>query len=259
MKKRPFFRSLLALSVLCFLPGWAVVHAETTNYSGATAITSIPCVLSTPGTYYLSQDFSVNLSNNYGIGIAASGVTIDLNGHTITNTNGAANTAYGIYASNWANVTVRNGTISGFFYGVLMASSSFTASTTSYGHLVENVNFVKNTFCAADLQGIGCRYYHCRAVLTGGASNESTYFNFALDGTGNSIEDCDVSSKVGSNPAYGITVANGVDNFVLNNRISGVDDGILLLQSNAGFKYSYNLTSGVTTPYTGGTNAGNNN
>lgn len=239
-----------------------MTRAETTNYSGATQIASLPYTISTPGTYYLAQDFTVSVTGAISINVLTSNVTIDLNGHTITNTYGAGNSAYCIGATNLSNITVRNGTINGYYYGFLVTSSYFDTRCTSYGHQAENVTFIKNTFCATNLQGIGCRLYHCRAILTGGTTVQSAYYNFALDGTGNTVEDCDVSGKTGTNPAYGITVASATDNFVLNNRISGVTNGVLLLTGTASYKYRDNLTSGVATPYSTGanaTNAGNNN
>lgn len=254
-----FFSVNLGISILlvsCIGQWPASLKAETTDNSGATELTSLPASITTPGTYYLKSDFSVNMSNGQAIAVNASGVTIDLNGHTVTNTYGLANTAAGIAANGQAMITVRNGTITGFCYGVIFFASSFDASSSSYGHLVENVSLVKETFCAVDLQGFGSRIYRCRAVLTGGTTNQSGYIGLELDGASNSIVDCDVCGKSGAGAAYGIYIGSGSDNFVVNNRISSVDYGVNLYSG--GLKYRDNLTSGVITSYTGGTDAGNN-
>lgn len=251
---------LLAISTLMVSATFLALptlRAETTQYSGATQITSLPKTFSTPGTYYLAQDFTVNMSSGTCFDIETSGVTIDLNGHTLANTNGTATTAYALYASNFANIVVKNGTIKGFYIGIDIGPYS---ATTSYGHLLQNINFVQNTLCGPSISGVGCRIYQCRAVLQGGTTTNSIYYNFVISGTGNSIEDCDISSTTGSGTAIGIDVA-GSDNFVLNNRISGVADGILGQGGGANvYRYRDNLTSNISNAaYTGGTNVGNNN
>jgi hypothetical protein len=246
---------LLVVATSLWHPG--LLRAETTNYSGATQITALPYTISSPGTYYVAQNFTVNMASGNCINITCSGVTIDLDGHTITNSNGASTGAAGIYASNMTNITILNGTISGFYYGILLSASVFTPSSASFGHLVQNINFVKNTYIALFIQGVGCRCYQCRAVLTGGGTSSLVY-SFVLFGSGCSIEDCDACGQTGSGTSYGVYIGGGNDNFAVNNRISEVDSGICV-GSGGGGKYRDTLTSTVITPYTGGSNAGNNN
>ncbi len=56
----------------------------------------------------------------------------------------------------------------------------------------------------------------------------------------------------------GIAFDGGVNNFVVDNRVSAVEIGILFDGGGTG-KYRGNLTSGTTTPYSGGTDVGDNN
>jgi parallel beta-helix repeat protein len=50
--------------------------------------------------------------------VGKSGITIDLNGHTISGP-GIGSTHYGVYISKHNNVTVENGTVASYYYGVL--------------------------------------------------------------------------------------------------------------------------------------------
>ena len=182
-------------------------------------------------------------------------MTIDLNGHTLANTS-ASNSVLGIGIADKSNVTIRNGTIKGFNMGVHGYSATYTSASPSFGNLVENVSFIQNTNVGGTLGGFGCRFFRCRAVLTG--TSGVNPFGFWLYGTGSSVEDCEVIGKTGTGTIYGCYISHGGDHFIVNNRFSGVDYGIVY--GGAGlYKYRDNLTSTVTVPYTGGTNAGNNN
>ena len=234
--------------------------------AGQTPITALPVTITAPGSYVLTQDFRVDIAGGgadfWAIQVGVSGVAIDLNGHTITNTNGAANRGVGIYGTNRSNVTVRNGTLAGFQYGIDLTASSFAAPWASFGHVIADVKLLQNRRGGALLQGTGCRIYRCQAALDGEANvpGQGASVGFELDGTGNSIEGCDVSGEVvtpDAASACGIVITSGPDNFVVNNRLSGVEHGILSV-SPGSCKYRDNLTSGVATPYSGGTDVGNN-
>lgn len=71
-----------------------------------------------------------------------------------------------------------------------------------------------------------------------------------------------IPSGAGNNIACGILFTEhagaGADNLAVNNRITDADVGIGYLFGATG-KYRDNLTSAVATPYSGGTDAGNNN
>ena len=73
-------------------------------------------IISNPGSYYLSDDITVTAALTSGITIYASNVTLDLNGFTISNTNGES---IGVsIASASQNTVVKNGHIHGFQYGI---------------------------------------------------------------------------------------------------------------------------------------------
>jgi hypothetical protein len=60
-----------------------------------------------------------------------------------------------------------------------------------------------------------------------------------------------------ANGGEAIVVIGAIQNLVVNNRLTGADKGIDFAAGGAG-KFRDNLTDGVTNPYTGGTDAGNN-
>src|SRR4051812_15393213 len=71
-------------------------------------------IITQPGSYYLSANLAVTKPN--GIRINAEGVTLDLNGFQISRTGGTGNGIEIVVAAHRA--TIRNGSITGFAYGV---------------------------------------------------------------------------------------------------------------------------------------------
>ncbi len=83
---------------------------------------SVPFTISAPGSYYVTEDLTVASGNV--ITIAASGVSLDLGGFSLSTTaNPAAGTAV-LFSGAPSNVSIRNGHILG---GVTYNGSSFTA------------------------------------------------------------------------------------------------------------------------------------
>jgi len=64
-----------------------------------------------------------------------------------------------------------------------------------------------------------------------------------------------VGGDLSGTSAYGISITNSIDVLVANNRITTADGGIVFDLASTG-KYMDNLTSGVTTPFSGGTAVG---
>ncbi len=84
-----------------------------------TPISSLPFSITQPGTYYVTSNLS---SQGTGIYISADNVNVDLMGHTITFVGDVVNapgiTLEGAVDDLIDNVTVRNGSVRGFQYGV---------------------------------------------------------------------------------------------------------------------------------------------
>jgi Right handed beta helix region len=122
-----------------FLAGLASLTLTAGAYAQPTCtpITTVPYTITEPGTYCLTGDLPVT-SDAFlnAIEIASDSVTIDLQGHTLDGgTLGPGNQVNGIYSLNRGNITVHNGTIRGFYHGILLDTSDPAAS---HDLLVEN-------------------------------------------------------------------------------------------------------------------------
>ncbi|MFT3686908.1 MAG: right-handed parallel beta-helix repeat-containing protein [Phycisphaerales bacterium] len=81
-----------------------------------TPISSLPFVISTPGSYYLTGNLAVS-SPTHGITVNASGVEIDLNGFALTGVNSNNSSAIQC-GSSLASIAVRNGRLLNWWGGV---------------------------------------------------------------------------------------------------------------------------------------------
>ena len=77
--------------------------------------------ISSPGSYILARDLSVGSGQGPAITIAASGVTLDLNGHEIMGPGGKQGT--GIMIDGARGVKIVNGNISHLAFGVVVSNS----------------------------------------------------------------------------------------------------------------------------------------
>lgn len=123
---RKFYLAIPATLALC-----SVAQAEVTNCN---VVASLPAVISQAGIWCLNSDLSSTVRHNAYITIKAAGVTLDLNGHTLSGLlpAGLVTQAIGIRVYNTTGATVRNGTIRGFSTGVLIDG-------TSSGHVLETL------------------------------------------------------------------------------------------------------------------------
>ena len=98
-----------------------------------TAITSAPYTISSSGSYYLTTNITV--SSGSAITIATNGVTLDLNGFTITGT-GSANTGI-LLASAVGNtdITILNGHITGGLFQTFVNGISYSGPTPFNVHV----------------------------------------------------------------------------------------------------------------------------
>ena len=234
------------------------------------AITAFPANISSPGVYCLSYkyiDFPMTDKFDPGvvgnvsalIYITSDNVVLDLNGTTLDGTPpdpATAGTTYGVFAYNnktniIRNVTVRNGTIRGFGVGVSLYGIGIPGDQSdrrpSSGHLVERIRAVGNRSIGIEVIG-----------------NDSVIRGNYVAGTalgGNGIRAAGAGAHVVDNDIHNTDTGINMESFgsgiAANNRISRASLGI----SGSGVwgKYRDNITTEVTSPYTGGTNIGNNN
>jgi hypothetical protein len=118
-----------------------------TNVGGnstCTPITSLPNTITTPGVYCLTSDLATNVTSGNAIEIVTDNVVINLNGHTLDGqTAGLGTSTNGIYAYQRQNITIRNGTVRGFLFGIYLKDDS--PYMTSQGHIIEDIRADQNT------------------------------------------------------------------------------------------------------------------
>lgn len=254
-------RILLGLCATLFLLGVGSKHAAAQTHQG-TEITTLPSVISAPGSYYLRGDLSANLGSGAAVTVNASGVTIDLNGRALVNSAATADgSSKGIVASDRARLTVRNGRIEGFATGVAILDSAATPSA-SYGHLLERLEVSGSSEAGIQVSGASSAVARCRVVGMNASATSGNAYGIWMSGSGCRLLDNEVSG--GGLPAARAASATGIcvagadsSGFVVKNRVGEVGQGIWF-QGGAQGPYRNNLVFGANHPFIGGTNAGGN-
>lgn len=182
----------------------------------------IPLAITTPGVHCLVENIS---SASTAITISAHDVALNLNGHTITGTAGSATSSIGVSCSARRNAVISNGTITGFFYGVMLNNCDYAQVT--------HLRSVKNYSAGIDLLGatIGTLIAHNHITDIGGTTRSGftsatgiTIRSSSSNNSGIRIIDNDIEGihSRENGAARGIRLlSNG--GMVLNNRISGLN------------------------------------
>jgi hypothetical protein len=204
-----------------------------------TKITSLPYTISNPGFYYLTGNLTYTGTGN-GITVASDDVTIDLMGFRIIGP-GSNGNSFGITlydgTNNHNNVEVRNGTLSGWQYGINSVTNqsirnralNLRVENCSYGIFLVN-SVVKGCIVEASTTGID---------IFGGVASGNLISNcgFGINGHGtvihNSIYSCsegiscqNASSIIGNTivattgTTYGINIATTAPVLVTQNAVS---------------------------------------
>jgi parallel beta-helix repeat protein len=106
-----------------------------------------------PGSYYLSGNLAVGKAN--GILVLADGVTLDLNGFGIIRISGSGGNGISI-AGGKDRITVRNGTLRGFGYGIRCDSSPEYAKSCLFENVVVSDCSSYGLFGGTAARVIGC-------------------------------------------------------------------------------------------------------
>src|SRR5262245_46227659 len=232
-------------------PAWAA--------TACTSITTLPATITTPGVHCLNQDLNTSITTGNAIEIQADNVVIDLNGFKLGGlAAGPGTDAIGIFAGDRRNITVRNGTVRGFFFGILLEDSG-----ASSGHLVESIRADHNTGYGIYVEGTGVVVRRNVVASTGGTtvfSPDADAFGIAVFGAGPRVLDNDVSNTFaqGAGVATAIWIRDSTGGLAVRNRITTAGVGIDYDLSDG--KYRGNLMFDIATPFQGGgTDAGGNN
>ena len=196
----------------------SAVRAETTE---CTVITSLPTVITTQGVYCLKGNLATGITTGNAIDIKTNNVTIDFNNFKLGGLAAGANTeAIGVYANARQNITLRNGNIRGFQYGIHLNDSN---NTNNGGHVVENNRLDKNTYIAMWIRGSNNIIRGNQVNSTGIANNlETSAYGIVASGPGvkvlNNVVD-DTQGTGGS--AFGIyTLFSHGASIIMQNSVS---------------------------------------
>jgi parallel beta-helix repeat protein len=266
--KRAVFLIVLAL-LLTTTPLAPEVRGADCN-----VISSLPFTISTPGTYCLTGNLMTTTPTDPAITIQADNVLLDLNGFTITD--GFFPPHEGILCGG-RGVTIRNGTLKGFAEAIRMSGSFGVIENTrildcyfigitvyfSSGTIVRN-NQVANTTGTSAVGG-GNVY----AISVSGSANnisgndivdtQTSFPNASANAIMLNPSDRTVieNNRIQHTTGTAIYISSTSNNaLVVNNRIARCNNGVLFLGSSGIFRD--NIALGCTTPYSGGTNGGNN-
>ena len=251
---------LFAAAMLSFAASAGAVDGTIEiNNAKVTAAGGFPYKILASGSYRLTGNLTVLSTSTDAIDVTSPNVTIDLNGFSIVGP-GATN-GMGINASGEAEVTVEDGTVTGF------AGSGVGVQTGSFGivrnvHADANQNGIKvgsNTVvegctanntgatgisCAAgcaisgnvanvNLFGITCATNGC--VISGNTANNNQDDGIFCAGKG-----CLISGNTADNDTLGIVASDATTGYGGN-----VANGSSLMDTNGGTSLGHNLCSGV--------------
>ena len=183
-----------------------------------TAATTFPITINESGSYVLTSNLTVTTANVNAININADNVTLDLNGHCIYGP--GTGTGNGISAVDRYNITIKNGIVGGFYFGIYLYND---ADHQGAGHRIEgiqasnngsdgiNANYSTVTNCTANNNG-SYGICACESTVTNcTAYNNSSDGIYVID---NTVTNCTANN----NGSYGICAGHStVTNCTANN------------------------------------------
>ena len=136
-------------------------------------IRSLPFTITTQAHYCFDRNLSTAITAGAAITINADFVLLDLNNFKLSGSAAGTGTlAIGIYANNRSNLTIRNGSIRGFAYGILVEGE---AATSSRNVTVENNALDGNTVAGITVFGSRYSIRNNQVYNTGGTTSPAAY------------------------------------------------------------------------------------
>jgi hypothetical protein len=208
-------------------------------FSGyATTIPSLPYTIKRSGTFILDGNLTYSggaLTN--AITVKASNVVIDLGGFALSGT-GIDSNQIAIFCQGPTNITVQNGTISGFYEGV-----DFNSSSTD---LVRNLRVLNGAYGVFFANSVYSTIQDC-FILNGG-----TGIGVYLSSDGGIV----VKNNQVTNASSGCETIFSQGSSFIANQLVNCNTGLVL---GGGDKYQGNVTTGCTTSFSSGTAVGYEN
>lgn len=273
--KNPKRIPALLVALICLLVGGGEVWAQ-----AAKPILSLPATITKPGHYLVKKNLRLTKMAKAAITIEADDVVLDLGGNVISSGLAAGTDVAGISSAGHGGITVKNGTVRGFNYGIDVNALQAAVGDVS----VEGVRADGCELVGISVKAVTLAVRRCTIVNTGNGGIYSPT-GLYVDGAFGSVIDNEVLGTVGvmgsfptgiqcstqacvmennrvlnqpsAHGATGIFAGFSSNYLVENNRVAGFTNGIKF--TNTGNpKYRNNFTTDCTTPFTSGTSAGNN-
>ncbi|MGD9265577.1 MAG: right-handed parallel beta-helix repeat-containing protein [Lysobacterales bacterium] len=200
-------------------------------------ITYVPFTISSPGVYCFTGNLEISATSGNAIDIQSDNVVIDMNGWTLSGLGAGTGTAhYGFNAWQRKNITIRNGTIQGFYMGIRFYDNH--PYSASQGHLIEDVRIDRSTYIGISVAGRGNIIRRNQIVETGGSTLNYDATGIEVNGPSSRIFNNDISytEATSTGTAFGVRLDQGRDSVIENNRIHWV-------HSDAGATYGVDVTA----------------
>jgi parallel beta-helix repeat protein len=235
-------------------------------------ITTLPYTISTQGHYCFNRNLSTAITSGNAITIASDFVVLDLNNFKLGGGSAGTGTdAVGVYASNRSNLTVRNGNIRGFAFGIALEG---TTDTGAQNVVVENNAVDGNLKAGIIVAGRGGLVRNNLVSNTGGSTSATPYCGGIAAGISQAATQCtvfahsgDVVSNTVSNTAspvgaagilfFSTTSSSAIDNVVRD--VDSPTDARGIEGDSGEIACKGNLVQGATLPYLGCTLVGTTN
>jgi hypothetical protein len=213
------------------------------------AITKVPFVIKKPGTYVLSKNLTYDGEAN-AIQIEADDVTLDLRGYTLTfgGSDPIAQQSSGIYGLDRTNVTIRNGTVRGFYRGLFLDATSVVIN--GGGHVVEDLRADRSIHAGIQVEGrssiLRNNWVSLVRRITPGTA---ICYGFRLSGAAlgvisNRVSDVYVTPG-GVNSSYGFLIESAESSRVAGNSISNTTTSLNINTVGFGFNNcQYSVVTG---------------
>jgi hypothetical protein len=148
-------------------------------------LTNVTCGESVSTSIRVNNDLNCSATGTDGLDVGANHITIDLNGHTFQ-----GNTShYGVVNFGFTNVTIENGTVSGWQLGLVIGGA---------GDVVRSMVLKSNSQYGIEANTAGVRITHNVAVLN------------TLIGIYAPVGDTITNNVVRQNGGYGISTGGGL-------------------------------------------------
>jgi hypothetical protein len=215
-------KSAITACALLFI--WLVSTPARAEVLNCIEIASLPAVITVQGVHCLKHDLSTTLAAGSAITVNTNNVIIDLNGFKLGGLAAPASMiTSGVFAVNRQNITIRNGTIRGFYAAIYLDDSTINSKASS-GHVIEDLKLDANRRIGIYVKGSYNAIRNNSIVNTGGHPNYYVMYGIALkDGTGNDVSHNRISNVQAATAATGISIDGGVSNTVRHNVVVDIN------------------------------------